>query len=204
MRGMKMLKTIFLTITATIAVVTLVATLFLNTILGAFGLAATSIETLQNLKTSQQIVKRMKTRQAQKKLKVTKRFAKRPAKRIASAAAAAATVGTIGVAVAVTALEANDYCEEKRELQEDSDILNGTHTEFDYTACYEEGKKDLSAVLTQVKDSTVDAVSDAWRGTTHYSAEKWTSIKESCTQALVLTGNASSRLWDAAIAWVAE
>ena len=105
------------------AVVTMVATLFLNTILGAFGLAATSIETLHNLKTSQQIVKRMKTRQAQKKLKVTKRFAKRPAKRIASAAAAAAaaTVGTIGVAVAATALEANDYCDEKRKLQEDSE-----------------------------------------------------------------------------------
>ena len=91
-KGITMIKTIFFTFTATMAVVTLVATLFLNTILGAFGLAATSIETLQNLKTSQQIVKRMKTRQAQKKLKVTKRFAKRPAKRIASAAVAAATV----------------------------------------------------------------------------------------------------------------
>ena len=198
------------------AVVTLVATLFLNTIIRAFGLAATSIETLHNLKTSQQIVERMKTRQAKNKLKVTKRFAKRPAKRIASAAVAAATVGTVGVAVAaatvgtvgvavvMTALEANDYCDEKRELQEDRDILNSTHTNFDYTQCYEEGKKDLSAVLSQIKDSTVTTLSDAWKGTTNYSAEKWTSIKESCTQAQVLTGNASSRLWDAAIAWVAE
>ena len=184
--------------------VSLVATLFLNTILGAFGLAATSIETLQNLKTSQQIVQRMKTRQAQKKLKVTKRFAKRPAKRIASAAAAAATVGTIGVAVAVTALEANDYCEEKRELQEDSDILNGTDTEFDYAACYEEGKKDLSAVLMQVKDSTVEAVSDAWRSTSHYSAEKWTSIKESCTHALNQRVMPRHDWWDAAISWAVE
>jgi hypothetical protein len=199
-----MIKTIFVTFTATVAVVFLVASLFLNTILGAFGMAATSIETLQNLKTSQQIVERMKTRQAQKKLKVTKRFAKRPAKRIASAAVAAATVGTIGVAVAVTALEANDYCEEKRELQEDTDILNGTHTEFDYEACYEEGKKDLSSVLSQVKDSTVDAVANAWKSTAHYSTEKWVSIKESCSDALESTGTASSRLWDAAVAWVAE
>ena len=59
-----MIKTIFLTITATIAVVIFVASLFLNTILGIFGMAATSIETLQNLKTSQQVVDRMKTRQA--------------------------------------------------------------------------------------------------------------------------------------------
>jgi hypothetical protein len=199
-----MIKTIFLTFTATIAVVSLVATLFLNTILGVFGLASTSIETLQNLKTSQQIVQRMKARQAQKRLKVTKRFAKRPAKRIASAAVAAATVGTIGVAVAVTALEANDYCEEKHELQEDADILNGTHTDFDYKACYEEGKKDLSAVLSQVKESTVDAVSDAWKSTAHYSTEKWISIKESCSNALESTGSASARLWDAAVAWVAE
>lgn len=195
-----MLKTILFTFTTTIAIVTLFATLFLNTILGAFGLAATSIETLQNLKTSQQIVERMKTRQAQKKLKFTKRFAKR----IASAAVAAATVGTIGVAVAVTALEANDYCEEKSELQEDADILNGTKTEFDYRACYEDGKKDLSAVLTQVKDSTVEAASDAWKSTAHYSAEKWTSIKESCSDALESAGGASSRLWDAAVAWVTD
>jgi hypothetical protein len=48
-----MIKTVLFTFTVTIAMVTLVATLFLNTILGAFGLAATSIETLQNLKTSQ-------------------------------------------------------------------------------------------------------------------------------------------------------
>ena len=198
-----MLKTIFFTFTVTIAAVALVATLLLNTILGAYGLAATSIETLQDLKTSQQIVQRMKTRQAQKKLKVAKRFGKRPAKRIASAAVAAATVGTVGVAVAVTALEANDYCEEKRELQEDADILNGTHTDFDYGACYEEGKKDLSAVLTQLKDSTVAAVSDAWRNTSHYSAEKWTSLKESYSHALESTGNASSQTWVAAVAWVA-
>ena len=91
-----MLKTIFFTFTATIAMLSLIATLFLNTILGAFGLAATSIEKLQTLKTSRQVVERIKTWQAQKKLKVAKRFAKRPAKRIASAAAPAATAGTIG------------------------------------------------------------------------------------------------------------
>ena len=135
---------------------------------------------------------------------MTKRFAKRPTRRIASAAVAAATVGTIGVAVAVTALEAMDYCEEKHELQEDADILNGTHTTFDYQACYEEGKKDLSAVLSQVKDSTVAAVSDAWKSTAHYSTEKWASIKESCSEALESTGDASSRMWDAVVAWVAE
>ena len=46
----------------------------------------------------------------------------------------------------MTALEANDYCDEKRELQEDTDILNGTHTEFDYKASYEEGKKIVSCI----------------------------------------------------------
>jgi len=94
----------------------MIISLILNTILGAFGLTATSIETLQNLKTTQQDVERITKRQVQKKPKVTMRFAKHPAKSISSATVAAATVDTVGVAVAMTALVANDYCDEKYEL----------------------------------------------------------------------------------------
>ena len=146
----------------------------------------------------------MKKRQAEKKLRESKRFAKRPLKRITTTAVAAATVGTVAVAVTMTALEAEDYCEEKRELQEDANILYGTKTKFDYEQCYEDGKKDITDWLSQVKDSTVETVSNTWRYAAHYSAEKWTATKETFLQALKSTGEASVGLWDEARSWVME
>ena len=61
-----MLKTIIITIIATLTVATLAAYLSLNTVLGVFGLAATSVEILSKLQASQKIVDTMKARHARK------------------------------------------------------------------------------------------------------------------------------------------
>jgi hypothetical protein len=53
------------------------AHLFLNSILGMFGLAATSVGALATLQASQRIVDTMKARHARKQTRITKRFIKR-------------------------------------------------------------------------------------------------------------------------------
>ncbi len=182
------MKTIFFTFTITVAVIALTFTLFMNTILGLFGLAATSVKTMQQLKASRTIVEKMKTRHHQKKLKLTKRLAKRSSKRVASTA----TIGAVAVAVTMTSLEMADYCEEKEPLQEDENVLNGTAIEFDLDQCLEEAKKESKEILNDLKDSSVAAVSKAFNSTVEFSADKWAAIKEAGIQALQSTGN----IWD--------
>ncbi len=196
------MKEIFLTFFTTVALVAVAASLFLNTILGVFGWTATSIDTMHNLKASHQVVERMKKRHDQKKLKATRKFTKRAAKRVASTALAAATVGTVAVALTMTSLEVSDYCEEKQVLQEDDNILYGTQIEFDLEECIEEGKEESKVILSQLKNSSVKAVSSAFNSTVQYSAENWAAIKKACLQALQSKGEAAADLWDTAKSWL--
>jgi hypothetical protein len=191
------MKTILITFSATMAAVALVASLFLQSILGAFGLAAISIDTLQNLRTSKQVVDSMKKRHDQKKLKTSTKLVKRSGKRIAATALAAATIGTVAVIVTMASLEVADYCEEKEDLQEDANILYGTLDKFDLAQCIEEGKKDSQSLLTQAMIASGSAVSNALESTARYSAEKWASIKKASLQALGSTGEYAAGFWDA-------
>lgn len=192
------MKTIFFTVSITMAVMAFAFSLFMNTILGMFGMAATSVGTLQQLKASQTIVEKMKTRHHQKRRKLTKRLAKRSSKRIASAALSAATIGTVAVAVTMTSLEVADYCEDKEQLWEDENILNGTKIEFDMGKCLEEAKEESKVILKELKDSSTAAVSKAFDGTVEFSAEKWAAIKEIGLKGFQSTGNAAVTAWDMA------
>jgi len=138
------MKTVFLTITATLTTISFAVTLFLNTILGAFGLVTTSIDTLNNLQSSHKVVEQMKTRHKAKKVDVTKKLAKRSGRRVASTALAAATIGTTAVVVTVVGFEIHDYCEDKESLQNDYNILYGTEVEFNFDKCVDEGKMILN------------------------------------------------------------
>lgn len=198
------MKTILVTFTVTIAAVFLAANFFLNSILGVFGLAATSVETLQGLQASQQVVNRMVNRHKSKKVKVTKRFAKKASGRVASTALAAATIGTIAVVVTMTALEVEDYCEEKQELQEDENLLNGTQVEFDYKQCYEAGIEDTKFIYNELKNSSVKALSTAFNSTAQYSSTKWNAIKEAGMEAMQSSGTAASNLWDSTKSWFVD
>ena len=132
-----MFKTILITFTTTAGALAFAANLFLNSILGMFGLAATSVETLSKLQASHEVVQKMKSRQLRKQKQISKRFVKRSGKRVASGALAAATVGTVAVVAAMTTIEIAGYCEEQKELQADMDIINGTSTEFDLDRCFD-------------------------------------------------------------------
>jgi hypothetical protein len=96
------------------------------------------------------------------------------------------------------------YCDEKRELQDDYDIFDGTHKRFDSAQCYQDGKKDLTALLTQVKDSTMTAVQNAWNSTSQDSTEKWAVIKDACSRVLGSTDAALAPMWGEAQLSAAE
>ena len=199
-----MIKTILLTFSVTLATVALVASLFLNTILGTFGLVSTSIDALQNLKSSHLVAQRMKTLHKQRKIKTTKRFAARSGKRVASTALAAATIGTVAVVTAMTYLEISDYCDEKQDLQEDANVLYGTNVAFNFDQCIEEGKEESKRILSEVKEYSVETASSAFDNTVRYSAEKWAAIKEATMQALQSTGDGTSGLWESTKSWLVD
>ena len=199
-----MTKPILLTFSITISAIALAGYLFLNTILGAFGLTATSIEAMQSLKSSQLITERMQKRHTQKKLKSAKRFASRSGKRVASTALAAVTIGTVAVVTTMTYLEISDYCEEKQDLQEEANVLYGTDVVFDLDQCIKEGKDDSERILSEVKEYSIETTSSAFDKTVQYSAEKWAAIKDASMQALQSTGEGASALWDSTKSWLVD
>ena len=173
------MKTIFLTFTATLAALSFAATLFLNTILGTFGLVTTSVDTLNKLKSSQVVMDKMKTRHQAKRLTATKKLAKRSSRRVASASLAAATIGTVAVAITMTGFEIHDYCEDQASLQIDNNILYGTTDEFNLDACLEQGKEESKRILTEVKQSASESVNNAIDSAAQYSNEQWLVLAES-------------------------
>lgn len=198
------MKTVFFTFSATLGIITLLGTLFLNTILGVFGLAATSIDVLQHLNASQRVVEQMKSRHQHKKLQAAKRLSTKATRRVASTALAAATIGTVAVAMTVASLEVSDYCEEKETLQDDENLLYGSAIEFDLEQCFEEGKVESKAILTELKHSSARTVSDAFSGTSEYSAELWSAIRQAGLHALYSGSAAAEAWWDDAKRWLAE
>ncbi|MFT5720498.1 MAG: hypothetical protein ACI9W6_000794 [Motiliproteus sp.] len=179
-----MIKTVFFTFLATLSISVLLGSLFLNTFLGVFGLAATSVEVLQQLRGSQRVVEQLKTRHQQKKLKVAKRLSKKASRRIASTALAAATLGTVAVVLTVSSLEVAAYCDEEKVLQEDENLLYGSAVEFDLQQCYEEGKQEAQVILAELKHSAVSTVADAVSDASVLSAELWSEIKQAVMRRL--------------------
>jgi len=188
------MKTIFLTFTATLAALSFSATLFLNTILGTFGLVTTSVDTLNKLKSSQVVMDKMKTRHQAKRLTATKKLAKRSSRRVASASLAAATIGTVAVAITMTGFEIHDYCEDQASLQIDNNILYGTTDEFNLDACLEQGKEESKRILTEVKQSASESVNNAIDSAAQYSNEQWLVLAESNADAVESTSQTIDEL----------
>lgn len=200
----EMIKTIFVTFCVAFTALAVTAALFLQTILAAFGLVATSIETLQGLQASQQVVERMKARHADRKTRASKRFVKRSGKRVATATLAAATVGATGVVIAVTAVEIADYCEEKQELGEDAKILYGTDDEFNFLACADEAKGDVATIWDEARESTVRAVSTAIDSSAQYGTTHWESVKDASQQAYQSSSTLLLNTWVKMRGWFGD
>ncbi len=190
------MKAIFITFTATISVVTFAGSLFLNTILGAFGYTAVAVNTLQKLTATSQVMKTIKTRHKDKKLKKSKRFVKRASRKVATTTAAAATIGTIAVAVTMVSLEVADYCEDKKELQEDENIIFGTNKKFEFQQCIDEAEEDSKTILDEVKNDAIKMGSKAFEATKAFGAKQLKSASDYTLRVFEFYDNATDNLWD--------
>jgi len=154
-----MIKTIFLTISTC----TFIASFFLNTILATFGLVSTSIESMQQLQQSKKVVEKMKSRHKAKKKNFTKKFSKRAGAKLSSTATSAIPViGVVGAIVAVASLEASYYCEDKKELHDDENLLYGSNESFDKDQCLAEAEQDSKAMIAETKEAVSQSFNDAW------------------------------------------
>jgi hypothetical protein len=193
-----MIRPVVLAVAATLAVVALAAALFLNPILGLFGLAATPLDTLQRLQSSDRILSQLKERNARSQAQVTERFAQQAGQRVASLAAAAATVGPVAVAMASVSIEAERYCDERQALQQQADLLHGTETAFDRERCFEEAKRDMQAILEELRRTGSKALSEALDASARFSEETWARIRVLTEQALESASEALNEFWEAA------
>jgi hypothetical protein len=191
------MKTVVLTFTFTIIAIALSAKIFFTSILTGLGYTVTTIDSLNKLNHSQQIVEKVKKRHKSKKIKATKTFVKNSGKKIATSAIAASTVGTLAVIGAVTAFEMREFCDEKKELLEESNILHDTDIKFDYSVCLKDAKEDSKKFIDEVTDNVSLASSELIKNTKIYSDETWSDIKASIQSTYISTSNFSSDLWSA-------
>ncbi len=196
-----MIKTILLTFSATLTAAVAAGSIFINSILGVFGLATTSLEAMQDLQKSQAIVQAMKQRNKTRSSKVTKRFMKRTSRRLAGSAAAAATIGTAAVVTTVAILEVMDYCEEKAEMLEEENLLFGTEKTFDYEACKDEATEDVKQIAASTKDEVSASVRESWDNTGNYTREKWNEAIEASGSLFDRLKSRTSEWWGSLLDW---
>lgn len=178
--------------------------LFLNSILAAFGLVATSIEQMNQLRQSQQVVETMKDRNADKKHKSPRKFAQKAGKKLSTTAVAAATVGTVAVVGVTTFFLAEEYCDEKEELNEETNLLYGTNEAFNRKACLTAAEQDVKVVWDDVKEGATGAVKTAIDETSEYSSEKWAAVKEATAAALRKANESTGETWTDMKSWFGD
>lgn len=144
-----MIKSVLTTFFITLSGLLLVGKIFFSSLFGMLGYAAIPLEQLHKLKASTQVVEKLKANHKTKKNKITKKFAKRTGKKVGATAVSAATIGTVAVVGTLTYIELNEYCEEKKELLKEEDILYGQSTEFDFSQCMEEAKAESTQIAEE-------------------------------------------------------
>ena len=191
-----MFKVIMATVAGTTAVLSLTAWLMLNTLLGAFGLVATSVERLADLTQASAVVDKMKTRNQSKRQQASKKFVKRSGAKVASAALAASTIGTIAVVSTVVVFEIDDYCSEQESLLKEKNLLFGTSEAFDYDACIEQARSDSREILLEAKNSAQQNFDEQWSEAKSFSELQWQQLRLSAQEFLNLAQELSNELWD--------
>lgn len=163
---------------------------FFSSIFALFGYAALPIEHLSKLTHSKQIVQKMQSRHKTKSANVSKRFVKRSGKKVAITAVSAATIGTVAVIGTLTYLEISQYCDEKRILNDDANILFDTNEDFDMQACLEQGKLD-----------SANFANEAWQGIKASSGELFDSLEKSSDELLDPSRKATAELFESMDKW---
>lgn len=184
------MKAVFSTIFAISFFAFIAVKFFFTSIFALFGYAALPIENLANLTHSKKIVQKMQHRHKVKNANVSKRFIKRSGKKVAVTAVSAATIGTVAVIGTLTYLEVSQYCDEKRVLNDDANILFDTQEEFDMEACLEQGKKD-----------SAQFANEAWKNVKESSNEMLINIEKSKDDLLEPSIKATVKLFESMDKW---
>lgn len=176
----------------------------MNSILGMFGFAVNSIEMVDDLARSNKIVETMQKRNELKRKNASNKFIKKSSKRISSSVLAASTIGTVAVVLVVSSLEVIDYCDEKRELLAEQDLLFDTNSEFDYQICLKEAGADSGRVAEEIKNSASSSVQEAWGDAKDYSDKKWNEITNSLDSMYDSTSTSTRNFWDSMTKWMSR
>jgi hypothetical protein len=163
---------------------------FFSSLLSLFGYAVLPIESLKNLTHSKKIVQKMQHRNKVKSANVSKRFIKRSGKKVAVTAVSAATIGTVAVIGTLTYLEISQYCEDKKALNEDANILFDTDKIFDMAACLEQGKQD-----------STNFANEAWRSIKEKGLDVFESIEQASDELLDPSRKATTELFESIDEW---
>jgi hypothetical protein len=187
------MKTVFKTLIVILFSAFMAVKFFFSSIFAFFGYAALPIENLASLTHSKKIVQKMQNRHRTKSTNVSKRFIKRSGQKIAVTAASAATIGTVAVIGTLTYLEISQFCDEKRVLNEDANILFDTQEEFDVEACLEQGRKD-----------SANFANEAWESVKISGNEVFDSIEKSSDELLDPSRRATAELFESIDKWYQE
>jgi hypothetical protein len=163
---------------------------FLSSIFTLFGFIALPIDDFSRLNHSKQIVQKMQNRHKVKTANVSKRFIKRSGKKVAITAASAATIGTVAVIGTLTYLEISQFCDDKRILNDDANILFDTQQEFDMQACLEQGKQE-----------SAEFANEAWQNVKSSGNDMIDSFEQSTDEFLDPSRKATVELFESIDKW---
>tara|TARA_R110001583_G_scaffold43548_1_gene138513 strand:+ start:2003 stop:2575 length:573 start_codon:yes stop_codon:yes gene_type:complete len=184
------MKTVLSTLIVIFFSVFIAVKFFFSSIFALFGYAALPIESLASLTHSKKTIQKMQSRHKTKSANVSKRFIKRSGKKVAVTAVSAATIGTVAVIGTLTYLEVSQYCDDKRVLNEDANILFDTLEIFDMQACLEQGKQD-----------SVLIANEAWQSVKSSSSDVLDSIEKSSDKLLDPSRKATVELFESIDKW---
>ncbi len=184
------MKAVLLTLIFTGCALFVTAKFFFANVLALFGYAAMPLTELAHLTQAKQIVHKMQKRHKSKSANVSKRFIKRSGKKVAVTAVSAATIGTVAVIGTLTYLEISHFCEEKRTLNDDANILFGENDSFDMQACLSQGKHD-----------SANFANEAWQQVKNSSQEIYSSIEQSTDELLDPSRKATVELFESMDRW---
>ena len=96
------------------------------------------------------------------------------------------------------------YCDQKRTLQEDANVLYGTDVTFDLEQCLNESADDAKAIIDEATDTLSTKVSDSFNATANYGSRVWSDIKAAARKAVDYTDSNFTNLWISATSWFTE
>ena len=194
-----MIKVILGTFITSVVTVAIIATLFIDSILAGFNLVAISVEQYNNLQNSKVILEKIKKRHDVKKRNVSNKFITKPGKRLAVTAASAAALGTVGVVTLIFTLEAKDYCNQKGELINESNILFNEDRKFSNSQCFIEAKNDSKELMGKIVASISDGATELWVDAQDISISAWKGTKGRSIGAWKGTKRLGSNAWSYSI-----